>query len=472
MHAGEAVPAGPFAGATVASVAGRLRDGTADPVELVEQVLAAVQATQPAINAFVTVDADGARKAAAVARDELARGLDRGLLHGVPVAVKDIVDTAGLATTMGSRHFAGHVPVRDAEVVARLRAAGAVVVGKTTTHEFAYGPTGDRSANGACANPRDPRRMAGGSSAGSAAAVAAGLVPLAVGTDTGGSVRIPAALCGVVGMRPSYGRIPTGGVFPLSWSLDTVGVLAGSVADAAAGWNVLTGGAAPAASAAAMSAAAASAATVAAPDPAALRIGLPAGPWFERLAEAVRDGLAGLVERLAGQGAQVVPVPVPDAEELGHLYRTVQSVEAVSIHHDRLARAPELFDPEVLDRLRTAAQTPAWHYACSLRRLTELRAAAARRLAGLDLLVLPAVPVLAPPLGVRDTDIGGGWTSPRDALLAHNVPWSVLGLPALSVPVAGFSPGELPVGAQLVGPPGGDEELLAAARTVELAVRP
>jgi aspartyl-tRNA(Asn)/glutamyl-tRNA(Gln) amidotransferase subunit A len=302
--------------------------------------------------------------------------------------------------------------------------------------------------------------MAGGSSAGSAAAVAAGLVPLAVGTDTGGSVRIPAALCGVVGIRPSLGRIPTDGVFPLSWSLDTVVVLAGSVADAAVGWDVLTG----VASAAGQSARPA-------PSPAALRLGLPAGQWFERLDDTVRGGLDELIERLAGLGARVVPVPVPDIEELLQLYRTVQSVEAVSIHHDRMTKAPGLFDPEVLRRLRAAAQTPARDYARALRRLTELRAAAAHRLAGLDLLVLATVPVLAPPLGARDADIGGGWTSARDALLAYTVPWSVLGLPSMSIPVAGFGPGELPVGAQLVGPPGGDEELLAAARTVELAVR-
>jgi Asp-tRNA(Asn)/Glu-tRNA(Gln) amidotransferase A subunit family amidase len=456
---GDAVAAGPFSGMTVTALARRLRDGTVDPVELVGRVIAAVRDAQPAINAFVSVDPDGALRAAAVARDELARGVDRGLLQGVPVAVKDIVDTAGLATTMGSRHFAGNVPRRDAEVVARLRAAGAVVVGKTTTHEFAYGPTGDRAANGPCANPRDRRRMAGGSSAGSAAAVAAGLVPLAVGTDTGGSVRIPAALCGVVGIRPSFGRIPLDGVFPLSWSLDTVGVLASDVAGAAVGWQVLTG------------VESASGLAGPSPDPAALRIGLPAGEWFDRLDETVRSGLDKLVERLAGQGARIVAVPVPDVEELLYLYRTVQSVEAVAIHHDRMTTAPELFDAEVLQRLRTAAEVPARDYARALRRFAEVRAAAASRLAGLDLLLLATVPVLAPPLGARDTNIGGGWTSPRDALLAHASPWSVLGLPSMSVPVAGLGPGELPVGAQLIGSPGGDEALLATARTVELAAR-
>jgi aspartyl-tRNA(Asn)/glutamyl-tRNA(Gln) amidotransferase subunit A len=485
---------GPFTGVGVAQLGDRLRSGATSAVELTRQALAAARESQPALNAFATLDADGALAAAARADSELHRGFDRGPLHGIPVAVKDIIDTAGLTTAMGSRHFAGRVPERDAEVVARWRAAGVVVLGKTTTHEFAYGPTGDRAANGPCANPRDPARMAGGSSAGSAAAVGAGVVPLALGTDTGGSVRIPAALCGVAGLRPSFGRIPTAGVYPLSWSLDTVGPLAATVADLTLGWAALTGTAADG--------------VIRGADPATLRIGLPTDPWFDRLAPGVRSALAGLVDRLAAAGARLSEVPVADVEELRHLYRVVQSVEAVSLHVERMAQAPELFEPEVLDRLRAAAQVPAWEYARSLGRLEAVRAQAARRLDGLDALLLPTVAVPAPPLGARDTELGGGWRSPRDALLAFTVPWSVLGLPAVSLPVAspavaspaaaslradgpavdgaaadgaaidgaaddraaadGAAVDRLPVGAQLVGLPGGDDQLLRVAHTVEL----
>ncbi len=450
------VPPGPFHGVTLSAIAVQLRDGGTEPVALVRQTLDAVAASQPVINAFVTVDEQGALRAAIRAADELSTGVDRGPLHGVPVAVKDIVDTAGLATSMGSRHFAGHVPARDAEVVSRLRAAGAVIVGKTTTHEFAYGPTGDRAANGPCANPHDPRRMAGGSSAGSAAAVAAGLVPLAIGTDTGGSVRIPAALCGVTGIRPSPGRVPDAGVFPLSWSLDSVGVIAADVAGTATGWAVLAG-ADPA---------------VPEPDPtpAALRVGVPTG-GFDRVDEAVHRGVCDLIDSLVAHGASVTPVALPDVEELRQLYRTIQSVEAVAVHHDRITNAPELFDPEVLQRLRAAAQIPARDYARALRRLAEVRAGAVRLMHGLDLILLPTVPVLAPPLGARDTDIGGGWTSPRDALLAHTVPFSVLGLPSMSIPLWPSTSDGLPAGAQLVGAPGADEALLGHARTVERLAR-
>jgi aspartyl-tRNA(Asn)/glutamyl-tRNA(Gln) amidotransferase subunit A len=445
---------GPFTGVTLAAVTTKLRDGATDPVELTRQALAAIEASQPSINAFVTVDADGALAAAEQARAERARGVDRGPLHGVPVAVKDIVDTAGVTTTMGSRHFAGHVPTTDAEVVTRLRAAGAVIVGKTTTHEFAFGPTGDRAANGPGTNPHDPTRMAGGSSAGSAAAVAAGLVALAVGTDTGGSVRIPAALCGVVGIRPSMGRVPTDGVFPLSWSLDTVGVLAGDVAATRTGWSILTGESAgpPAVSLA------------------GLRVGQVIGEWFERLAPPVADAFADFRRALEAAGVAMTLVPVPDAAELSQLYRTVQAVEALSIHQDRLARAPELFDPEVRQRLEAAAAVSAPEYAVARRRLDEVRATAAARLSDVDILVLPTTPVTAPEVNARETDLGGGWTVPRDALLAHDALWGVLGLPALSLPIP--SAGPLPVGAQLVGRPGQDEELLAAALAIEAVASP
>jgi aspartyl-tRNA(Asn)/glutamyl-tRNA(Gln) amidotransferase subunit A len=440
--------AGPFDGLTVHEVARGLRDGTIDPVALVERTIVAIGASQPTLNAFARVDSDGALRAAAAARDELARGTDRGALHGLPVAVKDIVDTAGVATTMGSRHFAANVPDRDAEVVTRLRAAGAVVVGKTTTHEFAYGPFGDRSADGACRNPHDPTRISGGSSGGSAAAVAAGLVPLAVGTDTGGSVRIPAALCGVVGIRPTIGTVPGDGVFPLSWSLDIPGVLAADVAGTAAGWRVLAG--------------AAAADGAPAPDVGALRAGVVTGPWFDRLDDAVRSSFDAFVATLSARVAGVGTVSVADAEDLHAVYIAVQSAEAAAIHRDRMTAAPHLFDPEVRQRLEIAMTVPGYAYASALRRLTEVRASAADRLAGFDLLVLPTVPVVAPPLYTRDAV--GGWPSARDALLAHDALWGVLGLPALSIPIP--NPGGLPVGAQLVGAPRCDGDLLAMAETI------
>ena len=400
-------------------------------------------------NTVITLD-DRALERAAALDAELAAGRWRGPLHGVAVGVKDLIDVAGLPTRCGSLVFADAPPAAaDAPVVARLIEAGAVVVAKLHTHEFAYGPTGDVSADGPVRNPHDPTRMTGGSSAGSAAAVAAGLVPLAVGTDTGGSVRIPAALCGIAGIRPTFGTVPTDGVFPLSGSLDTVGVLAADVAGTAAGWQVLAG---------------APAAPVSAPFAGDLRVGLVTDPWFDRLDDAVRAAFDAFVASLAARAARVVPVAVPAAADLHALYVTVQSYEASAIHRERRATAPHLFQPETLQRLEVAAAVTADAYEPAVRRLAEVRATAAERLAGVDVLILPTVPVLAPPIGARDTDIGGGWTSPRDALLAHDALWGVLGLPALSIPIP--NPGGLPVGAQLVGAPGGDAALLAMAETI------
>jgi aspartyl-tRNA(Asn)/glutamyl-tRNA(Gln) amidotransferase subunit A len=312
-----------------------LRAAETTSAALVERSLAAIEARNAELGAFTAVDPEGARAAAARADAELAAGTDRGPLHGLPVAIKDLIDTAGLATERGSRHFAGRVPEHDATCVRRLREAGAVVIGKTTTHEVAYGPTGDRSTSGPSRNPVDPTRMSGGSSGGSAAAVSAGLVPLALGTDTGGSVRIPAALCGVTGFKPAFGDVPVDGVFPLAPSFDVVGVLAGDAAGCRAAHEVLAG----------------------------RSIGEAASPgrvgWVDPLA------LGGVARRavvgagratLGAAGVAVDAAELPAvAAELAAAYVAIQSAEACAIHAERLARAPERFDPEVLERLRQAA---------------------------------------------------------------------------------------------------------------------
>lgn len=449
------MPAGPFSGTSIEVLARRLRlERATTPVQLVEAALDAAEASQSSLNAFTALDREAALAAAGTAERMLAEGYDLGPLHGIPVAVKDLVDTAGLATTMGSEQFAGRIPDRDAACVARLREAGAIVVGKTTTHEVAFGPTGDVAAGGPCRNPHDPTRMAGGSSAGSAAAVAAGIVPLAVGTDTGGSVRIPAALCGTVGFRPSPGRIPTDGVLELAWSLDAVGPIAATVADVALAFGVMAD---PPGRASAEGPA---------PDARGLRVGVVGGPWYSRVDPAVGACVSAAVDALAKSGARIVEVPVPDGEELAETYRLVQSGEAVAIHQERMSKTPERFAPETLERLRVAAEVPAWAYARALRRLHELRASAGSRFEDADLLLTPSVPILAPEVGARDPQ-PGGWESPRQALLAFASPWSVLGLPAISVP-APRPAGALPAGLQLVGRSGGDEALLAAVGRLPL----
>jgi aspartyl-tRNA(Asn)/glutamyl-tRNA(Gln) amidotransferase subunit A len=427
---------GPFAGMSIAGLAARLRSGRTTARTLAEAALAA--ADESVLNCFVTVDHDGALRAADQADRELADGVDRGPLHGIPVGVKDLIDTAGLRTTRGSRHFDQHVPVRDAAVVVALRQAGAVIVGKTHTQQFAYGPTGDIAHTGPARNPHDPSRMTGGSSSGSGAAVAAGLVPAALGTDTGGSVRIPAALCGIVGLRPSQGAVSSAGVFPLSSTLDTVGPMAGSVADAALLWSVLVGR--PGTTVPVVG----------------LRVGVVRSDVTDRIVPQQAAALDRAVAALKSGGFVLGETPMPELAELAEIYLRIQRPEARAVHAERIEQAPELFEPEVLRRLTSAPEVLGWEYIAAKQAQRDHQ----NRPLDVDLLVLPTVPIEAPPIGVRDTELGAGWTNPIPALLAFNSPWSVLGRPAISVPVPGNA---LPGSVQLVGQPGGEDQLLAAA---------
>jgi aspartyl-tRNA(Asn)/glutamyl-tRNA(Gln) amidotransferase subunit A len=433
--------AGPFAGKSIAELADQLRTGQTTAVRLAESALAAADEFGPALNCYVTVDHDGALRAAQQADRELAEGVDRGPLHGIPVGVKDLIDTAGLRTTMGSRHFDHHVPTSDAAVVVSLRQAGAVIVGKTHTHEFAYGPTGDVAHTGPARNPHDLDRMTGGSSAGSAAAVAAGLVPAALGTDTGGSVRIPAAWCGIVGLRPTQGAVSGAGVFPLSATLDTVGPLAGSVADTALLWSVLAGR------------------PTSTPPVARLRVGVVRAELIEAVVPAQAQALERALAVLREAGLTIGDAPVPEMAECARLYGQIQGPEARAVHADRVADAPELFQREVLERLTNAAEVRGWEYVAAMQARARLRPLFPDQV-GADVLILPTVPIEAPPIGARDTELGAGWTNPTTAVLACNTTWSVLGLPAISVPIPGDG---LPGSVELVGRAGADDQLLAVA---------
>ncbi|MFJ4206376.1 amidase [Streptomyces sviceus] len=447
--------AGFFAGHTVRGLAEQLRSGRMSPQDLVDQALQEAARLNPQLGAFVTVDTEGARASAYQAARELADGVDRGPLHGVPVAIKDNVATAGLRTTMGSRHFADHVPMQDADCVARLRSAGAIILGKTTTHEFAYGPTGDRSANGAARNPYGAERMSGGSSGGSAVAVAAGIVPLALGTDTGGSVRIPAAYCGIVGLKPTQDAVPTDGVFPLSPSLDTVGALARTVDDCRLLWEALVGprpGGPGAARQTHMTS--------------RLRIGWIDPETLFPTDSAVTGAAHGTLDLLGPDAAQVDEVAMP-AEALLPVYSTIQGAEAFSVHADRMAAAPDLYDEEVLARLQDAARVGRADYYEALLVRRRARASLLDLLRRYGLLALPTVPIPAPFLEARTVPAAGGNVDVRTALLSLTSPWSIAGLPALTTP-AGFVDG-LPVGLQLVAPPGGEHLLLATAAALHHA---
>jgi len=429
-----------------------VREGTASSAELVEAALARIEALDRRLGAFVTLLADQARTEAAARDLQRRQGEALGPLHGVPVAIKDLVDVAGAVTGAGSPKLAGNLATRDAEVVARLRAAGAVVVGKTRTHEFAYGVLTPGTVN-----PWDETRIAGGSSGGSAAAVAAGLVPAAIGTDTAGSVRIPAACCGVVGFKPTLGRVPATGVWPLSWSCDHVGAIAGDVAGAALLFAVMAGDPAPAGAAGRR------------PGVGGPRVGRLVGEGLGAVDPAVTAVVDALCERLEAAGARVdeVSLPLPAARAA---VAAMVLPEAAAAHAGLLAATGEDgYGPRVLAALRLGQSALAGEYLAGLRYRGRFATLVEGLLVEREALLLPTLPCVAPETGRRTVSVAGVTGGVQETLTALPGPFNCSGSPVVSVPVG--VAGGLPVGASLVGRIGGDHELLRVAAVVEDAIR-
>ena len=423
-----------------------IRSGELSPAEHVADVLDRLAADP--YNLVITLDAERALAAAAARTEELARDAWRGPLHGVALGVKDLIDVAGLPTRCGSDLFAEGPPAAaDAAVVARLRAAGAVVVAKLHTHEFAYGPTGDVSASGPARNPHDPTRITGGSSSGSAAAVAAGYVPLALGTDTGCSVRTPAAHCGVVGLKPAYGRVPVDGVFPLAESLDHVGLLAADARGVAVAWHALHAGGDRAV------------------DLTGVTVCVPSDEHWDPADPAIADGWDAAAAALDRAGARVVDRRLPQCAELAGAYPVIVGGEAYATHRHFLAVRPDAYQPVTRERLEVAADLPAHRYVDaqrSRRRLTdELR----RALAGVDVLLTPTTRLRATPIGADEVD----GVAVRPSLLALTSPFNMTGWPAVSVPAPGTV--GLPVGVQVVGVTADERGVLRVAAAIEAANR-
>lgn len=429
-----------------------LRAGELCPTEHVADVLERLAADEH--NAVVELDSERALAAAAERTAELGRGEWRGPLHGVALGVKDLFDVAGLPTRAGSAVLSDAPPAAaDAPVVARLREAGAVVVAKLHTHEFAYGPTGDVAATGPARNPHDPSRITGGSSSGSAAAVAAGHLPLALGTDTGASVRVPAALCGVVGLKPALGRLPTEGVFPLSETCDHVGLLAADVHATSVAWDVLsradgTGGG------------------IQVPGVEGVLVGVPADGYWRAGDPAVRDGVAAAVERLRARGARVIEVRTPMIDELAATYPPIVGAEAYATHAAWLAERPQAYQPATRERLEPFAAQPAREYVDALRARRRLSAAMRAAVGDVDVLVVPSTRLRATPIGAATVESDGAAVPVRPSLLALTLPFNLTGWPAVSVP-GPVPDGGLPVGVQVVGVRFEERGVLRVAAAVE-----
>lgn len=427
------------------------------PVDLTKVCLARIEKLDPVLKAFITVTAESAMEEARQAEAEISRGEWKGPLHGIPLAVKDLAETAGVRTTAASAVLKHHIPSEDAEVVRRLRLAGAVLLGKLNLHEFAYGGSGIISHYGAARNPWNVAHSTGGSSSGSAAAVAAGLCYGAIGTDTAGSIRLPAAYCGIVGLKPSYGLVSTRGVIPLSWSLDHVGPMTRTVSDAALVLQAIAHYDAhdiycqkyppvyyPSALAEPVS---------------SLRLATPREFWKDvdpEIEKAV-DAAVAILSRLT-TGVRDISIPTESD-------RTVVRCEPFAYHQKYLEAHEQEYHPETLRRIRSGADVSAPAYIQKYRELLWQRREILHVFEEVDLLLTPTSPVLPPALA--ELEQKPDELRSRELVMLRNTrPWNVFGLPAISLP-CGFSGSGLPIGLQIIGAPGSEGVIMSLARAYE-----
>ena len=449
---------------TIHELSRTIRDRSISPVELTRDCLARIEKLNPTLNAFITVTADSALDQARRAEQEILSGDYRGPLHGIPIGLKDILDTAGVRTTAASALYKDRIPDEDAEVVRRLRAAGAIILGKQNLHEFAYGGSSIISFFGEVHNPWDTMRFAGGSSGGSAASVAAGLGFAAVGTDTAGSIRLPAAYCGVVGLKPTYGRVSARGVVPLSWSFDHVGPIASSVFDAALMLQVLAGydPTDPASiDAPVPDFVAAIAQLIAQPTP-KLRIGVPRAFFFDDLHPEIAAAIEKAIELFRELHAEIRDVKLEVSTD-----RTLASAEAYAYHESFVARSPELYQPATLGRIQSGANISASNALRASRDLQASRHAIRKIFDEVDVLLTPTVPI--PPPVIADLREHPDNLRPQELIMLRNTrPFNVWGIPTISVP-CGFTKDGLPIGLQLAAAPWREDVMLQAAYAYEQA---
>ncbi|MFG2298362.1 amidase [Streptomyces sp. NPDC048603] len=448
---------------SLAAAAEAIRSRRLSPVELADSVLRRIEGVEPTLRAYATLTAERAREAAREAERDIAAGRYRGPLHGIPMGLKDLIDVAGTATSASSRVRGDHRAHEDSTVAARLAAAGAVLLGKTHTHEFAYGLTTPQTRNA-----WDPGRVAGGSSGGSAVAVASGAATFALGTDTGGSIRVPAALNGVVGLKPTYGLVPRHGVTSLSWSLDHVGPITRTVQDAALVLNALAGHDPR------------DPASLTSPGPpvtdyrpaggthlTGLRIGVPRTYYFDQVDPEVEAAVRRAIDQLQALGARLVDVEIPMTRYVQATQWGLMVPEATAYHEHTLRTVPELYREDVRVLLEAGALTPAGDYLRAQRARTLMRREWARTLREVDLIAAPAVPATAVHSGQETVTWADGTVEAvSDAYVRLSSPANITGVPSLSVPV-GHDRAGLPVGMQLLGPPFGEQVLFRVGHAYE-----
>lgn len=448
---------------TLLEAAAQLRARKVSSHELVTESLQRISELNPSLNAFITVMADSAIDTAKRCDQELAAGRDRGPLHGIPVALKDNFFTKGVRTTGGSKLFTDFIPDHDSAVGEKLNEAGAVIVGKTGLHELAYGVTSGNAHFGTIRNPHNPSRIPGGSSGGSGVAVQTGMVFMAMGSDTGGSIRIPAAYCGTVGLKPTFGRVSRYGMFPLGFSLDHAGPLTRTCQDAVACLNAIIGFD--------------SRDACATPRPAEnirleeplylkdLKIGIPENFFFERVDPAVERAVKNAARDIEAMGAQVVPVKLPDIDAINTAARIILLAEAsAGWEHYHLHRRAEI-SPAVLALFDQGRMISGTQYVNAQRARRLLMREMAQVWKQVSVLFTPTIPIGAPPIGASTVTIAGVEEDLRMATTRFVRPFNVLGLPALSVP-CGMTDENLPVGLQILGPAFSERTVLTAGAAI------
>ncbi len=437
-------------GLSLTDIARRIHSQEVSATHALEDVLEHIAHADDTTNAFVKVLRDEALQEAEAADHMLLAGHLLGPLHGVPVAIKDILTTAGITTTAGSKILADWKPEQDATVVRKLRQAGAVIIGKTNLHEFAFGVTTENPHYGNTRNPWNPDHVPGGSSGGSGAAVAMGMGYMAIGTDTGGSIRIPATLCGVSGIKPTYGRVSRFGCLPLSWSLDHVGPIARTAEDCARALQVLAG----------HDPLDPTSANRPVPNYLAtlndsiegLTIGVPGDPFWDPIDPEVEAAVRAGIDVLRGLGARIVDVEFPLADDLVAMQTTILFADAAAYHHRWMRERPQDYDSRVLAGLQQGATVPAVDYVNAQRLRAVLREKINDVYRRVDLLAMPTTPVTAPKIGqaYETVAVGNGQMQLTRALTRNMSPFNLLGVPAMTVP-CGFSSDELPIGLQIAG---------------------
>jgi aspartyl-tRNA(Asn)/glutamyl-tRNA(Gln) amidotransferase subunit A len=438
--------------ASLAAAARLIERRMLSPLDLTRGCLDRIAAVDADLRAFITVTADRALEDAARAGEEIAAGRYRGALHGIPVSLKDLVDVAGTPTTSGSA-VPPRRPDHDAPVAANLRRAGAIVVGKTNLHEFAFGTTSDETAFGAVRNPYDRSCSPGGSSGGAAVSIVEGMCYAAVGTDTGGSIRIPSAACGIVGLKPDVTDLPTDGIVALSTTLDHVGPMARTVTDAALTYFAMRDGHVRQED-------------VAGPEDNPVTVGVP-GPYFlDKLDPEVRRLFGDARASLAGAGHEVVDVAIDHAERTADVYLHIVLPEASWYHAAMLERYADQYSPGVRLRLEMGRYVLAEDYVRAIHARAALRRAVDRALERVDALLLPSLAIPGPPIGAASVDVDGVKEPVRAIMLRLTQLFNITGHPAIALPMGRGRDG-LPRGLQLVGHRGGTNNLLAAAVVVE-----